>query len=264
MENQKRPKLQGPIKLQRFIEINKYCINSDVSNKLKLLLTICFMLTYSCFIQSQNKISYCHEYVDLGLVSGTQWATMNIGAKTITEKGDLFAWGETSTNSIFDVKNYKFFIVNLTTNGTYDYFITKYYFDDENEESGYNGIVDNKFVLDPEDDVAMIQWGKEWRMPTANDWKELLDGCNWQWCEKYNGTYVSGYIGKSKTNGHTIFLPQTTKNSGFYWSSTLNDAPYNSSDNVGEAIGLYISEDELNVYYHNRWEGFAVRAVRRL
>lgn len=222
------------------------------------------MFIYSCSVQSQKVITHNYESVDLGLHSGTQWAIMNVGAESVTGKGNLFAWGETTTTSIFDEKNYKFLEIKLNANGIYDYFVTKYYFDDENEESEYNGIVDNKFVLDPEDDVATIQWGKEWRMPTANDWKELLDGCIWQWCEKYNGTFTSGYIGKSKTNGHTIFLPITTKNSGFYWSSTLNDVPFNSSDNVGEAIGLYISEEELNVYYHNRWQGFAVRAVRRL
>lgn len=37
-----------------------------------------------------------HKYIDLGLSSGTLWATMNIGASTPEDYGDYFAWGETA------------------------------------------------------------------------------------------------------------------------------------------------------------------------
>ena len=36
-----------------------------------------------------------HYYVDLGLPSGTLWATCNVGAVNPTDYGDYFAWGET-------------------------------------------------------------------------------------------------------------------------------------------------------------------------
>lgn len=36
-----------------------------------------------------------YEYVDLGLPSGTLWAKMNVGAKSETDAGLYFAWGET-------------------------------------------------------------------------------------------------------------------------------------------------------------------------
>ncbi len=36
-----------------------------------------------------------HDYVDLGLPSGTLWATCNVGASSPEEYGDYFAWGET-------------------------------------------------------------------------------------------------------------------------------------------------------------------------
>lgn len=37
-----------------------------------------------------------HEYVDLGLPSGTLWANMNVGANSETDNGLYFAWGETT------------------------------------------------------------------------------------------------------------------------------------------------------------------------
>lgn len=36
-----------------------------------------------------------YEYVDLGLPSGTLWATCNVGANCPEEYGDYFAWSET-------------------------------------------------------------------------------------------------------------------------------------------------------------------------
>ena len=59
-----------------------------------------------------------HPYVDLGLPSGTLWATMNVGAKKPTESGLYFQWGDTigytkkqiSKDKQFIWKNYKYSI----------------------------------------------------------------------------------------------------------------------------------------------------------
>ena len=89
-----------------------------------------------------------HEYVDLGLPSGTLWATCNVGATAPEEYGDYFAWGETtgynSGKTTFNWSTYKY------CNGDYDK-LTKYC----NKSS--SGTVDNKTTLDPEDDVAHVQ-----------------------------------------------------------------------------------------------------------
>lgn len=50
-----------------------------------------------------------HEYVDLGLPSGTLWATYNVGATSPYEKGQYFAWGETDPREDFSWESYKFF-----------------------------------------------------------------------------------------------------------------------------------------------------------
>ena len=39
-----------------------------------------------------------HEYVDLGLPSGTLWATCNIGADAPESYGDYYQWGEVTTH----------------------------------------------------------------------------------------------------------------------------------------------------------------------
>ena len=110
-----------------------------------------------------------HEWVDLGLPSGTLWATCNVGANAPEEFGDYFAWGETAPKDYYDWDNYKWCNGNDST-------LTKYCND---STYGYNGFVDNKVELDPEDDAAYVNWGPSWRMPTLNQTQELWQDCTW-------------------------------------------------------------------------------------
>ena len=101
-----------------------------------------------------------YKYVDLGLPSGTLCADRNVGADSPEVYGDYFAWGETTTKSIYDWSTYKWFRGDDNT-------MTKYC-----TNSNY-GTVDNKTVLDLEDDAAYVNMGKDWRMPTYDELKEL-------------------------------------------------------------------------------------------
>ena len=130
------------------------------------------------------------EAIDLGLPSGTKWANMNVAASTPEEYGGYYAWGETEEKDNYSWSTYKW------CRGSYDT-QTKYCTD-----SSY-GTVDNKTVLDPEDDVAHVKWGGTWRMPTLDEQKELLNKCTWNWTTQ-NG--VNGYKGTGP-NGNSIFLP---------------------------------------------------------
>jgi hypothetical protein len=151
-----------------------------------------------------------HEYVDLGL--SVKWATMNVGATSPEEYGDYFAWGETKPKSDYNWGTYKW------CDGDYNN-MTKYC-----SHSKF-GIVDNKIVLDREDDAAHVNWGGAWRMPSKAELDELIENCTWSWTTQ-NG--VDGYTVTSKTNGNSIFLPAAgDKNGnvqhngyGFYWSSS--------------------------------------------
>ena len=185
-----------------------------------------------------------HEYVDLGLTSGTLWATMNVGATKPEEYGDYFAWGETTPKQNYSRNNYKWY----NTEGKY----TKYCTD------GYKGVVDNKTELELADDAAYVNWGKNWRMPSNAQFEELRAECTWQW----NGR---GHLFTSKKNNNTLFLPAAdcisafsyAGKNGFYWSRT--------TDRHGSLTGYYnmrYSSGELYWIFVDRYIGCSVRAVR--
>lgn len=206
-----------------------------------------------------------HDYVDLGLPSGLKWATCNIGTNESFGYGDYFAWGEVVPKDEFGWNTYKFMAEGKSSRS----FVTKYTVDDdEKKKNGIwyeNGIFvgDSLTKLHPEDDVATAIWGSGWRMPTKNEWMELYDNCDWEWTRSYNGTCVAGYIGTSKTNGNTIFLPAAGYNGlfyskyefnerGNYWTSELCDS--GSAWYLRIFDGMYISSED-------RSQGFSVRAV---
>ena len=131
------------------------------------------------------------EYVDLGLPSGVKWAIFNVGATKPEEYGDYFAWGETEPKELYDWSTYKW------CDGSYNT-LTKY-----NTDSEY-GVVDNKKILESSDDAAYVNWGGNWRMPSVDEWNELLSHCSLKW-EERNG--VSGVVLVSVQNWNSLFLP---------------------------------------------------------
>lgn len=102
--------------------------------------------------------------VDLGLDSGLLWAKCNMGTTKPTELGDHYAWAENSTKKKYTANNYKYYKW-----GEYDLKRIKKY----NEEDG-------KTVIEPDDDAARVNFGVGYRIPTQEDWQELLDDCMWQ------------------------------------------------------------------------------------
>ena len=193
-----------------------------------------------------------HEWVDLGLPSGTLWATCNVGASSPEEYGDYFAWGETAPKAVYNLSTYKW------CNGSYNT-LTKYC---TSSFYGDNGFVDNKTELDPEDDAAYVNWGENWRMPTCDQQTELRTKCTWTWTTQngVNGRLVTG------PNGNTLFLPAAggrydssldpAGSWGDYWSRTLD-----SVDPYG-AYGVGFESGEVNWYSYYRGSGVTVRAVR--
>ena len=189
-----------------------------------------------------------YEAVDLGL--SVKWATMNVGATSPEEYGGYYAWGETEEKEYYDWSTYKW------CNGSYDT-QTKYCTD------SYYGTVDNKTVLDPEDDVAHVKWGGSWRMPTKAEQDELHNNCTWTWTT-LNG--VNGYT-VTGPNGNSIFLPAAGYrngtgvnyggSNGLYWSSSLY------SNNSFNAYDLYFYGGSCGWYYDGRCNGHSVRPVSK-
>ena len=207
---------------------------------------ICLFVALSTFLLSCGGSSDAgHEYVDLGLPSGLKWATCNVGANNPWEYGGYYAWGETEEKSNYDRSTYKW------CNGSFDT-MTKYCIN-----SSY-GTIDNRTVLDAEDDVAHVKWGGEWRMPTKTEQDELRNSCVWQW------TALNGVNGYSVTgpNGNSIFLPAvgyrngadvfSVGRNGNYWSSSLSG---------NRAYGLYFSVDYYFGDDNFRYYGLCVRPV---
>ena len=194
-----------------------------------------------------------HEYIDLGLPSGTLWATTNVGASVPEEYGDYFAWGETTPKDVYDWSTYQWCMGSYTKMTKY---CTESYY-------GYNGFVDNKTELDPEDDAAYVNWGPEWRMPSKAQIQELYNNCTSQWITR-NG--VNGRLFTSNINGASLFLPAAggwwdsdlggAGTCGYCWSRTLNSSyPYRAYD-------LYFSSDNVGWSIIDRFCGRSVRAVR--
>ncbi len=157
-----------------------------------------------------------HEYVDLGLPSGTLWATCNVGANSPEEYGDYFAWGETDVKATYTWSTYKW-CDDATINTFTKYCTNKDY-----------GIVDNRVVLESSDDAATAKLGADWCMPTQKQQYELWRNCSWTW-SKFNGVSGQLLVGP---NGNSIFLPaagyrydspivNSVEVSGSYWSLSL-------------------------------------------
>lgn len=137
--------------------------------------------------------------VDLGLDSGLLWAKCNMGTTDPTELGDYYAWGEISPNKKeYYSSNYKHFKVKSNIE------VLKY-----NEKDG-------KEVLELEDDAARANIGAGYRIPTKEDWEELLEDCKWEAVT----TTLPEIVDPSQTkaiarwkvtgpNGNSIVLPMT-------------------------------------------------------
>ncbi len=194
------------------------------------------------------------QAVDMGTVvngKNITWALFNIGASSPEEYGLYYAWGETEPKENYSWSTYKF---GASSSGPFSKYNTK---------ESY-GTVDNKTVLDPEDDVAHVKLGGNWRMPTDAEWTELRTKCTWTWTTNYNGTGVTGRI-VTATNGNSIFLPAAGNRSdtrlydagslGIYWSSSRN------TDDPGYAWDVYFNFGNVYRFSDYRCYGLSVRPV---
>ena len=206
-----------------------------------MLLGIVCTLSIPAFSHNNGEESGApYEAVDLGL--SVKWATCNVGATAPEQCGGYYAWGETEEKKSYEWSTYKW------CNGSADT-MTKYC------------AVDNKTVLDPEDDVAHVKWGGSWRMPTKAELDELRDKCTWSWTTR-NG--VKGYK-VTGPNGNCIFLPVTgyrygagihnRTRSGIFWPSSL------SCDDSSYAYYLYFDDEYYDGLSYHRYYGHTVRPV---
>lgn len=123
-----------------------------------------------------------YEVVDLGLPSGTLWATCNIGANSETEYGNYYEWGK----------------------GASDYTITS-------GQSAYSGTED---PLAASANTAIQVMGSGWNKPTRRTMvNELTANTTYTWETNFNGSGVNGgkFTSTANTNAY-VFFPA----SGYY------------------------------------------------
>lgn len=188
-----------------------------------LLLGFMCLLSYTCMAFTPPTESVSKDYVDLGLSSGTLWATCNIGASAPEEAGSYYSWGETQVKQDYSSKNY-----TLAGKDLGDCI------------SGTNY------------DAAFVSSNGKWRMPTKEEAEELINECKW---EKSKLNNVTGYYIQGK-NGNKIFMPcvggSTNTGSGYYWTGT-------SSKN--SAVRLDLNYNEVYLYNGARFDGRHIRPV---
>ena len=194
-----------------------------------------------------------HEYIDLGLPSGTLWATCNVGADRPEDYGNYYAWGETQPKDKYNWTTYQY-----CEGWSSDF--TKYC---TSSSLGYNGFVDNLTVLQPEDDAATVNWGNGWCMPTADQLRELRDNTEHVWTMQ-NGVYGRLF---TANNGNSLFLPAaglwtselgSMGDYGSCWSKSLN------TDQSAAAWFFYYNSDDYSMANAGRYVGRSVRPVRSL
>jgi hypothetical protein len=175
--------------------------------------------------------------VDLGLPSGTKWADRNIGALNPEDTGLYFSWGNT---------------VGHEAGKDYD-------LEDDYDNTQGSELKED---IDLEHDAARVNLGEPWKMPTKEQFKELVDNC------ESEVTTINGYLGRrftSKINGNSIFMPfagyisgtglSRRGSSGSYWSSSLGSQ-------TGGCDLYFISGGVSPAGYDDRFYGFSVRAVQ--
>lgn len=188
------------------------------------------------------------DYVDLGLPSGTLWATCNVGASKPEEYGDYFAWGETTKKSDYSWSTY----FDIDDNGNT---LKKYHIN--------GGLTE----LQPTDDAATANWGSGWQMPSIDQIQELYNSSNTT-TELTTQNGVNGLKITSKSNDNSIFLPAAgyrdgtslgyAGSMGNYWSRSLN------TSNSYYANYLNFYSDRIVWHYSYRYCGQSVRPVRVL
>ena len=147
-----------------------------------------------------------HEWIDLGLPSGTKWATCNVGASKPEEYGGYYAWGETKTKSVYNEDTYQYIFFH----------------------DGYQNYVHiGSDIAGTSYDASTANWGNPWCMPSLSQMNELINCCSCQWSIEngVNGLLVTG------ANGGTIFMPAAgchfndeldlVGENGRYWLSSI-------------------------------------------
>ena len=200
-------------------------------NFLTMAAAVCCMAMSSCGDDEPQRMKY--QSVDLGL--SVKWATTNVGAQQPEDHGQLFGWADsTGSHKTFDNISIMYQPNDDGTETTIVQWKSVFF-------GGKNPVAD---ISGTPFDIAIYHWNANWRMPTLDEWKELMDRCTWTAETTATGTTVCRVTGP---NGNSIVLPMTgtrqasgdeqiKATKAYYWTSTLlprnMQADYNYQSDV--------------------------------
>ncbi len=185
--------------------------------------------------------------VDLGLPSGTLWATCNLGAEKETDFGLFYQWGDT--------KGYN-------PDEGHDFNWNDYKWGASSNLTKYNS-TDGKLVLDNEDDPVFVATNGKFKLPTKEQLQELID------CTIHEWISIDGVNGMKFTNKNDetkyIFIPAAgdcyggsrygVGSWGDVWSASRNES------NTYSAWSMYFDAGDVYMRSSYRCNGCSVRGV---
>ena len=182
--------------------------------------------------------------VDLGL--SVRWASANLGARTETEDGYFIAWGELAPKQgSYEWGTYTF--CKGVNEGNFAKYVT---------DSKW-GEADGKTRLDLEDDAAHVFLGGDWRMPTTEEFQELVDNCSFD-NVLLNGRTVMKATGP---NGNSIYFPHAGStrvvDEIYCWTTDLSSG----ANQHAVCYGIDSFWGKAYKTWEDRYVGLSVRAV---
>ena len=189
------------------------------------------------------------EYVDLGLPSGKKWSKKYLGAETVTDEGDYYAWGETSPKLPGNFTEEKYGLLD----GAWGEF-RRYH-----KKDGWKQLM-------PYDDAATARLGNKWHIPTKTEVKELFDNCT---AKEITLNGQAGIALVSKINNNYIFFINNGRVSVDMWYGTNQCICWTADLFIGDVQGatyfkIYIDGD--NIVTDTKWhtlrsDGMNIRPI---
>ena len=200
------------------------------------LLAALSVMMLGCGDDEPNNYKINREPVDLGL--SVKWAPMNIGASAPQAMGALYGWADSAGHHDPIESEYPVAISYKVVDGreitTVDW--RSPYFGGKSPLENISGT---------EYDIAVYMWSPDWRLPTQDEWQELIERCTWTPVSNMDGATGTVYR-VTGPNGNSIIIPLggiNTSNTneargteGHYWTSSLlpmsDQADYNYQSTV--------------------------------